>query len=263
MPNSLSAAQLQDFLRDGAICLANAFPAALAAECRALLWQQTGCDPDRPEGWTRPVVRLGPQAAAPFLASGNTPALHAAFDQLVGAGAWQRPGAIGTIPVRFPSAEDPGDTGLHIDSGFGWEDPDFLNWRSNLASRGRALLMLFLYSDVTEADAPTRLRLGSHLAMARRLAPAGEEGLTLRELDAGGWPEGHAEALATGRAGSVWLCHPFLVHAAQAHRGHAPRFVAQPALLPARPMDWRRDTSPVARSIRAALEDLSPSPALP
>jgi hypothetical protein len=42
-------------------------------------------------------------------------------------------------------------------------------------------------------------------------------------------------ALATGRAGDVYLCHPFLVHAAQRHRArrHGPRFVAQP------PVPWR------------------------
>ena len=38
-------------------------------------------------------------------------------------------------------------------------------------------------------------------------------------------------ALATGRAGDVFLCHPFLVHAASwPHRGHLPRMIAQPAV---------------------------------
>lgn len=35
-----------------------------------------------------------------------------------------------------------------------------------------------------------------------------------------------------GRGGTVYLCHPFLVHAAQPHRGTRPRFMAQPPLLP-------------------------------
>jgi hypothetical protein len=39
-------------------------------------------------------------------------------------------------------------------------------------------------------------------------------------------------AYATGRAGDVYLCHPFLVHAAQPHRGTRPRFMAQPPLMP-------------------------------
>ena len=41
-----------------------------------------------------------------------------------------------------------------------------------------------------------------------------------------------SEALATGEAGTVYLCHPFLVHAAQMHRGAVPRFLAQPPLIP-------------------------------
>ena len=39
--------------------------------------------------------------------------------------------------------------------------------------------MLLLYSDVGEDDAPTRIRVGSHLQIARKLAPAGEAGLSL------------------------------------------------------------------------------------
>ena len=34
-----------------------------------------------------------------------------------------------------------------------------------------------------------------------------------------------------GKAGTVYLCHPFLVHSAQLHRGSIPKFMAQPPLL--------------------------------
>ena len=35
----------------------------------------------------------------------------------------------------------------------------------------------------------------------------------------------------TGRAGDVFLCHPFLLHRATwPHRGHRPRFLGQPAI---------------------------------
>ena len=43
---------------------------------------------------------------------------------------------------------------------------------------------------------------------------------------------GLPETTATGPAGTVYLCHPFLVHAGQPHRGATPRFLAQPPLLP-------------------------------
>lgn len=173
-------------------------------------------------------------AQPPFVAAANTPVLHEAFDQIVGPGQWLPCRSMGTFPVRFPSTQDAGDTGWHVDASFGTEDPDFMNWRVNARSRGRALLMLFLFSDVGEKDAPTRIRVGSHGDMARVLEPAGEAGLTLRELAANGFDEtAHCrEELATGDAGTVYLCHPFLVHSAQAHRGSNPRFMAQPPLLP-------------------------------
>ncbi|WP_454758216.1 phytanoyl-CoA dioxygenase family protein [Caulobacter segnis] len=119
-------------------------------------------------------------------------------------------------------------------------------------SRGRALLMLFLFSDVGEDDAPTRIRAGSHRDIARQLAPAGEAGLTLGELAADGFRTSahRPEVAATGPAGTVYLYHPFLVHAAQPHRGTLPRFLAQPPLEPEGPLD---STYPVARAIAAAL----------
>ena len=128
-----------------------------------------------------------------------------------------------------------------------------MSWRANIRSKGRALLMLFLFSDVGDDDAPTRIRCGSHLDIARRLAPAGGAGLSLRELAADGFAESahRREMLATGEAGTVYLCHPFLVHAAQPHRGRAPRFMAQPPLLP-RNDDAIRDDgcSPVEMAVR-------------
>jgi hypothetical protein len=245
------------FIEDGFVRIPGAFAAATAADARAILWRDTGCSPTDASTWTRPVIRLGMYGQAPFVEAANTPILHAAFDQLVGAGRWLRRDSLGTFPVRFPSPDDPGDAGWHVDASFGYDHPDFLEWRVNVQSRGRALLMLFLFSDVGADDAPTRIRLGSHLEMARMLAPAGEAGLSLREMAANGFTEtAHCgEVLATGEAGTVYLCHPFLVHAAQPHRGSAPRFMAQPPLLPASPagLDVERGDAPVEQAIRRAL----------
>jgi hypothetical protein len=222
------------FATDGFIRIERAFARALADEAREILWKDTGCDPDDRSTWTKPVVRLGMYSQEPFIQAANTPVLHDAFNRLIGAGKWLPCTSMGTFPVRFPSVQDADDTGWHIDASFGHEDPDFLSWRVNARSKGRSLLMLFLFSDVTENDAPTRIRVGSHLTMARILEPAGEAGLSLRELAANGFAEtAHCrEVLATGDAGTVYLCHPFVVHAAQVHRGFNPRFMAQPPLLP-------------------------------
>ena len=245
---------IRHFIDDGFVRLDDAFPRALADEARAVLWADTGCDPDDPTTWTRPVIRLGDYPQTPFREAVNTPRLQRAFDALVGTGRWLARGSLGTFPIRFPHPDDPGDAGWHVDASF----PDANGqWRINVHSRGRALLMLFLFSDVAPEDAPTRIRVGSHRDVARLLAPAGDAGFEFMalaaRLDA---TEQRPLALATGSAGTVYLCHPFLVHAAQPNRCGRPRFIAQPPLLPAEPFRLERQDggySPVEEAIRAGL----------
>jgi hypothetical protein len=62
-------------------------------------------------------------------------------------------------------------------------------------------------------------------------------------------------AHATGRAGDVFLCHPFIVHSATwPHRGTSPRMIAQPAVhvRDGFAIDGS-DPSPVAEAIVAGL----------
>lgn len=258
----LCEAQIRQFLTEGFVKIDAAFPRELADAARAIFWRDLraqGCLPDDPATWTRPVIRLGMYPDPAIVAAANTPLLHAAFDQLVGPGNWQPCRSMGTLPVRFASPQDPGDTGWHVDASFGYDVPDFMEWRLNVHSRGRALLMLFLFSDTGVDDAPTRLRAGSHLDIARALAPTGTAGLSLREL----LPHfvataARPERLATGAAGTVFLCHPFLVHSAQEHHGTTPRFLAQPPLLP-HTEQWieslENPACPVAQAISLALRN--------
>jgi hypothetical protein len=258
----LTPTEVTAFIEDGYVKIEEAFSQDLAEEAREILWLDSGCNPDDPSTWTTPVIRLGFYSQPPFVRAANTATLHRAFDQLVGPGRWVARENLGTFPIRFPSSADPGDAGWHVDASFGTEDPDFMSWRVNVHSKGRALLMLFLFSDVGPDDAPTRIRAGSHLEMARILAPAGEQGCSLGELARNGFAESAhcADVMATGSAGTVYLCHPFLVHAAQAHRGTRPRFLAQPPLLPASGrLELRRpdgNYAPVELAIRSALDEV-------
>lgn len=261
----LSDAQRKQFVRGGFVKLEGAFPREIAAEARRILWREIGCDPEDPRTWTRPVIRIGDCAQEPFRQAANTAILRAAFDELAGVGRWVPRESLGGFPIRFPHADDPGDTGWHVDASF---PPDrviepagsYFNWRINLRSKGRALLMLFLFSDVGEQDAPTRIRAGSHLRIPRLLAPAGEDGLSSLELAKLAEPEtaGMDEVTATGETGTVYLCHPFLVHAAQPHHGVLPRFMAQPPLYPKAPLELTRsdgEYSLVEQAIRLGLSD--------
>jgi hypothetical protein len=232
----LSCAQREQFVNEGFVKLENAFPSAIANEARDILWQATGCDLQAPKTWTHPVVRLGDFAQEPFHRAVNTAVLHSAFDESVGVGRWMPRQSLGGFVVRFPHSDDPGDTGWHIDASFPPPErsDSYFDWHVNLRSDGRALLMLFLFSDVAEQDAPTRIRLRSHLVVSRLLAPAGEAGMPMIEISKLAEQEtaGLPETIATGAAGTVYLCHPFLVHAGQPHRGTVPRFLGQPPLIP-------------------------------
>ena len=240
----LNDAQRNQFVQEGFVKIEDVFAPELAAEARAILWRATGCEQGDKTTWTRPVVRLGDFAQEPFRQAVTAPRLLAAFDELVGAGRWMPRESLGGFPIRFPHPDDPGDTGWHIDASFPPEKKDassqnYFDWRVNLRSKGRALLMLFLFSDVGENDAPTRIRVGSHLIVPELLASAGEDGLSVLEISvaAAKATEGMREALATGAAGTVYLCHPFLIHSAQPHRGDGPRFLAQPPLILKTPFD--------------------------
>lgn len=240
--NQLTESQIANFINEGFVRLDNAFSAALADACRAILWKASGCDPNNPDTWVQPVIRIGEMGLEPFRKAANTTLLLTAFDQLAGKGNWLPRSTLGSFPIRFPGKEKAVDTGWHVDASFpGADAGNYLDWRVNIQSKGRALLMLFLFSDVGDSDAPTRIRVGSHLDVARLLEPERDSGLSFMELahklDA---TSDRPETGATGRAGTVYLCHPFIAHAAQDHGGSVPKFMAQPPLLTARNFNLHR-----------------------
>ena len=246
----LTDEQIEQFITQGYVRIEQAFSRKLAERCRKILWVETGCDPDDRSTWKQPVLLLPDQSDAPFVQAANARKLRTAFDQLVGKGRWQPRFSSGNCVVRFPADEDTGDTGWHVDSSFPNPDSDskdYSTWCINIHSRDRTLLMLSLFSDVDEQSAPTRIRSGSHLAVAQILAPAGAEGLTGFDLSTKlNVTANCPEVTATGEAGTVYLCHPFLVHAAQINRGSQPRFMTQPPLYPVGAFERTgKETSPI------------------
>jgi hypothetical protein len=260
----LSAEEIDRFVADGYLHLAGAFSRELAAACVEELWAELpGLDRHDPGTWTEPVVRIGGSAAPALVAAINTDRLVGAIDQLVGVGRWQRRTGYGTFPVRFPSEQDPGDAGWHVDGSFevaGLASPDNL-W-VNLASTDRALLVLMLYSDVGPDDAPTRMRVGSHVDVARALATFDDRGGSFASVTAAAIDSSSRRAVveAVGSAGDAYLCHPFLMHSATwPHRGSGPRFMAQPCIYQSSAgngFDYRRPkcrSSPCEVAVQQAL----------
>jgi hypothetical protein len=252
----LTQAEIDAFIEDGFIAVRGAVPADVLTACQDEIWAaieaRHGVLRDDPATWRDPVVRVSCPESAAFAAAGTQPALWEAFDQLIGEGLWhRRRGVGGSVPARFPSLADPGDAGWHIDASYE-KDGD---WRVNYRSRARGLLCLYLFSDVDAESAPTRLRPGSHRDAAEVLKPFGDEGLPfMRVSQLAAQASAHRPlAVATGQAGDVFLCHPFLVHAATwPHTGRAPRLIAQPGVLLHDAFLLAEPLSPVERAIVAS-----------
>jgi hypothetical protein len=105
---------VERFVHEGFVHVEAAFPRDVAAACVEDLWALSGVDRD-PATWTQPVVRVPAGASPALVAAINAERLCGALDQIVGVGRWARLVGYGTFPIRFPSTEDPGDAGWHVD----------------------------------------------------------------------------------------------------------------------------------------------------
>lgn len=225
--------EIERFMADGFVVVRQAVPRQVLAVCQAELASElrgAGVEIDDPTTWSEPVVRFWCPETPAFAAAGTQPVLWRVYDQLLGPGRHvERQGVGGSVPVRFPSNTDPGDAGWHIDSSFPLGD----SWGVNYRSKGRGLLCLFLFSDIDRDDAPTEIKVGSHRHVPRTLEPLGEAGghYDVKQTDSFPAIAQLPSAFATGRAGDVFVCHPFLVHRATwLHRGTRPRLIAQPGI---------------------------------
>jgi hypothetical protein len=247
----LSAMELEQFADQGFVHLHSAFPRELALECQDLAAEQLLIDVSDSSSWHAPVVR-GFVEGEPLRKAANSPRLVEAIHELLDPDQWLPRPNLGLFVVRFPTENDPGDAGWHIDSSFESADG---KWHVNHRSRHRGLLLLCLLSDVDVDDAPTRIMPCSHRKMPSLLRRFGDDGVFGLHAPL---PEPiEPIAYATGEAGDVYLCHPFLVHAASwPHCGTAPRFVAQPPVSLAGDLRLDgddRELSPVARAVRNGL----------
>ena len=263
LENALHEQQIDQFVEDGYLHLEEVVPAAVVAAGQEVIWSDIGMRPDDPASWTAPVLRVVPSDPRPFSAAFDNPRLSTAFDQIVGAGRWQHRPHLGQFVVRLPHRAAPSDTGWHVDESFPAEGRvdtrfDYSHWRVNVLSRQRALLLLFLFSDVGPDDGPTLIRVGSHLDVPALLRPAGLKGLpfSIATRLAAQASASRPVALATGRAGDVYLFHPFLVHAGQPVAGSNPRFVSQTPLVSEEPVILDQPAgadSPMESAVRRGL----------
>lgn len=222
---------LEAFARDGYLKIEQPEARCAADAARAALWQQIGLSPDDPEAWTKPVVWASDLTGrGPFGELAHSRRLARVLDRLCGAGQWLPRGSLGNIPVRFPVQPPDEDRGWHID--LNTPQPDG-SWA--VTGRPHTLLLLTLLSEIGPDDAPTRIRRGSHRAVAgvldERPISAVDAGRVVDRVTAD-YPVVHA----TGLPGDMYVVHPFTVHAADEHRGSTPRFMSQAPILLVEPL---------------------------
>lgn len=255
----LSEETVEAFVRDGVAVVRDAVPSDVVQRCidtTALELVGAGVDLADRATWLVPTTRFTSPHGGGFEDVGAQPVLTATYDQLAGAGRWRNGRSGGcAVPVRFPHEDRPWDVAWHADGAFTAEGDHWIN----VFCRRRALLVLVLLTDVDERSAPTELKVGSHLDVARALAPLGERGSRFLELRAR-LPEETWErpsVFATGAAGDAYVCHPFLMHRATwPHRGTEPRVIVTPdvALDVPYALD-STDPPPVVRAIVEATMD--------
>ena len=106
--SSLTREQREIFDRVGVLCLPGFYSGAAIAAMADSLWtdlqSRFGIVRDRPETWTkpRPTGFQAVERAGAFAALGS-PELLALIDDLLGAGAWERPRRWGQPLITFPS----------------------------------------------------------------------------------------------------------------------------------------------------------------
>lgn len=107
----LGPTELERFVGEGYVVVRSTFPTELAEECRRSAAQQLGIDLADPNTWRRPVVRGVPTGDC-FRRAANCPRVLGVVGQVVNPDAWQTRPNLGAFVVRFPSPDDPGDSGV-------------------------------------------------------------------------------------------------------------------------------------------------------
>ena len=263
----LSPAQVESFVANGYVRIAECFTRADAQPWLDEAWVRLGYDRDDPSTWAQQRVHM-PSLRHVEVADFAPKVWGAARQLLGGADRIEQPytwgnGFIANLglgadrPWEPPAAAAPG-----------WhKDGDF--FRHFLDSPEQGLLTIVLWSDIEERGGGTFIAPDS-VAPVARLLERRREGVLPDDFP-------YDELIAqcsifletTGRLGDVVLMHPYMLHAySQNHRGTA-RLITNPPIALKEPMRFDRDDpaehSPVERAVLRALgvERLDYRPAAP
>lgn len=287
---TLTGEQVAQFESDGYVKLEQAFPHENALAAQNFLWERLaalGVHKDDPETWHEPMVHIKEAYKDPVFQACQTDRLTGAIEDLVGRDRWAgkgQPAYWGWWPVNFAVGADKPWT---VPTG-GWHW-DGIQFRHSVDAPDQGLLLLPMFSATGPRGGATLIASGSHRPVARLLAQH-PEGMDIHEairlanetypwlsaltgrgdgptdrvtyfmeqdgVDDTGQPLRVVEA--TAAPGDVYLCHPFLYHAASQNHSRVPRFMCNRTTPLRDRLNVRSLTpasSPVERSIYHALTE--------
>lgn len=247
---ALSDHQIEHFRANGYVVVEDAFatgPGSIAEQWTAAAWHRIGLDPGDPSSWPDEKYHLTGERAVSL--ADFSPKTWAAMGQLCG-GCDRLDGP--------PLWHDAFILNLGHGRSAGWQAPSAAvgGWHADgdffhhfLDSREQALLTLVLWEDMVHQGGATFIAADSVPLVARYLAdhPEGvdpyDTGIPnlihqcrdLREV--------------TGRAGSVVLLHPFMLHASSVNVAGVARFITNPPVAFRAPMQLDPPASPVEQAI--------------
>ncbi len=261
---ALSPEEVDHFLKFGFVKLEDVLDRALARRWVEASWARIGYDPADQSTWREARVHFPQTESQPLVEI--APRVEAAIAQLCG-GAERIVG-----PLRWGN-------GFIANYGVGkdepWEPPgpllkgwhkDGESFRHFLDSAEQALLTIALWDDVDHLGGPTYIACDSVGEVARWLAahPEGANPEPHRQPELGEWlPTSELMSRcrdfreATGRAGDVYLMHPFMMHTGSPNQIGRARFITNYPVHFREPMRFDRerpeDQSPVERAVLRAL----------
>ena len=287
---TLTEEQVAQFEREGYVKLEQAFPRKNALAAQDFLWtrlEAKGVLRDDQATWMEPMVHIKEAYDDPVFQACQTERLTGAIEDLVGRERWADKGhetTWGWWPVNFAVGSDKPWT---VPTG-GWHW-DGIQFRHFVDAPDQGLLLLPMFSETGPRGGATLIAAGSHRPVARLLARQ-PDGIDIHEairLANTTYPwlaalTGQAESPtdrvsyfmdqdgkddvgqplrvveATASPGDVYLCHPFLYHAASQNHSGVPRFMCNRTTPLRDRMNVRAltsDSSPVERSIYHALTE--------
>src|SRR5687768_2724846 len=236
---AITEEQAAQFLERGYVVLRDCLPPEIIERWVSRAWVRLGYDPDDPGTWEKPRIHI-PNFEFYEMKELAPKAWAAVCDLVGGEERAQQPaymwdGFIINLGVgadrewEAPSAESPG-----------WhKDGDF--FRHFLDSPEQGLLTLVYWTDVEPKGGGTFAACDSLGPVARYLVNH-PEGTILKEFNFSSLIHECSDFIeTTGKAGDIFLLHPFMLHASsQNHPGRA-RFLTNPPIALSEPMSFDRE----------------------